>query len=304
MPQHLLNVRKVIEESLALRAEGQHAQAVSRLSEALTSVSSGALFDARGHAYRDAGDFEAALRDHSMAVCLEPFSSRYLLNRGNALLKQKEFLAAIEDFDRVIEMAPDLAKAHNSRAYCYQRVGRDDDALAGYLRSIEIAPTYASPHYNLGALRLTQGKLTEAIASFTRAYELKPDDATPLVLRADAYSELGDFQSALSDLEQVRRQHPDYWLADSRLAWLLSTCRDPSVRNGERAVELATRACDLTAWKKASALESLAAAHAERGDFDEAARWQSAAMAVLSKDELSDAAERLEQFRRREPCRQ
>ncbi len=304
MTQHLHNIRQLIEESWDLRREGRHAEAIERLSDAIASVSSGALFDARGYVYSDAGDLEAALRDQSMAVYLEPFNSGYLLNRGNVLLKQSKFLAAIEDFDRAIEMAPTFAKAHNSRAYCYEEVRRCDDAVAGYLRSIEIAPTDASPRFRLGSLRLEQGNLTQAIDSLTQAHELKPDDAKPINLRGDAYCELGQFQSALRDYEQATRLTPDCWQAVWRLAWLLGTCRDSSIRNGERAVELATRACDLTAWKNACGLEALAAAHAERGDFDEAARWQSAAIAVLPKDEVSDATERLEQFRRREPCRQ
>ena len=46
---------------------------------------------------------------------------------------------------------------------------------------------------------------------------------------------------------------------------------DVQVRNGPRAVELAERACQLTEWKTAFFLGTLAAAYAEAGQFADAA---------------------------------
>src|SRR5262249_49421907 len=66
------------------------------------------------------------------------------------------------------------------------------------------------------------------------------------------------------------------------LAQLLATCPDDKVRDGKRAVQYATTACELTDWKVPSCLETLAAAYAEAGQFEEAIRYQTRALSDLT----------------------
>src|SRR5260370_21042582 len=54
------------------------------------------------------------------------------------------------------------------------------------------------------------------------------------------------------------------------LGWLLATWGDPSVRNGERAVEVAARAELLSGGEDPLILHTLAAAYAENGQFSQA----------------------------------
>ena len=52
----------------------------------------------------------------------------------------------------------------------------------------------------------------------------------------------------------------------------MATCRDANSRNGARAIASSTKACELTDWKDAFCLTTLAAAQAETGDFEAALR--------------------------------
>ena len=56
----------------------------------------------------------------------------------------------------------------------------------------------------------------------------------------------------------------------NNLAWLLATTSDPQLRNGKEAVHLAEQACQLTQYKEAYPVGTLAAAYAEAGRFDDA----------------------------------
>jgi tetratricopeptide (TPR) repeat protein len=69
------------------------------------------------------------------------------------------------------------------------------------------------------------------------------------------------------------------------LAWLLATSPDPAVRDGGLAVEFAQKACHLTALKYRFGLESLAAAYAETGQFDQAIRYQERALMLPTRPE-------------------
>jgi len=76
-------------------------------------------------------------------------------------------------------------------------------------------------------------------------------------------------------IEQTRaalQASPDSLEALGNLAWLLATTPEEKLRNGTEAIRLASRACELTQFKDARLLGSLAAAYAECGDFTNAVR--------------------------------
>jgi hypothetical protein len=53
-----------------------------------------------------------------------------------------------------------------------------------------------------------------------------------------------------------------------------ATCLDRRFRDSQQAIQDATKACELTRWKKPDSLAALAAAYAAAGDFDAAGEWQ------------------------------
>ena len=65
-------------------------------------------------------------------------------------------------------------------------------------------------------------------------------------------------------------------------SWILATCPNSKIRDGEQAVVLATRACELTDWKEPHCLTTLAAACSEQADFENAVRWQQKAIDLLT----------------------
>jgi Flp pilus assembly protein TadD len=92
------------------------------------------------------------------------------------------------------------------------------------------------------------------------------------------------------------------------LAWQLATQPDAKIRNGAEAVQLATQACDLTSRTNAQYLESLSAAYAETGHFDEAVASANQAIALADKAGEKDVADAgwnlIQHYQSRQPYRQ
>jgi Tfp pilus assembly protein PilF len=124
---------------------------------------------------------------------------------------------------------------------------------------------------------------------FSRVLEQDSDDIRALRFRADAYLNIGEHDKAIADFEQALPAFEDDQSLLNNYAWVLATSPDDSLRDGTRALELATKAADLTGYETPHILSTLAAAYAETGDFENAKKW-SAKSIELSKKAI-DAAE-------------
>ncbi|HKI35481.1 MAG TPA: tetratricopeptide repeat protein [Gemmataceae bacterium] len=132
-----------------------------------------------------------------------------------------------------------------------------------------------------------------------------PWDADSYVKRGDGHAERGEYEKAIADYQEAMRLDPGHAEAHDSLAWLLATCPADGVRDGKRAVELATKACELSEWEDAEHVSTLAAAHAECGNFKEAVKWQTKAIEIgfEEDDDMESAREQLKLYQQRQPYR-
>src|SRR5207249_1914 len=143
-------------------------------------------------------------------------------------------------------------------------------------------------------------------ADYTEAIRLDPKRAPAYAGRGHAWYRKGEYAKAVEDYERALKLDPKNPLRLDTLAWVLATCPDDDVRDGERAVKLATRACELTRWQDGNCLDTLAAAYAEAGDFDKAVEYEKKAL----EDEEFAAANgpgaraRLRLYQRKKPFRE
>ena len=153
--------------------------------------------------------------------------------------------------------------------------------LSGTARALEIEPSLTETHHNLGMVLLSMpGRRDEAVACFQRALEIDPRLAITRYQIARALAAGGRAAEAVAQLDAALSIRPDWPAAQACLAWLLATDRAASLRNGARAVELASRADELVRGANVNVLMALAAAYAETGRFAEAEATARRALAI------------------------
>jgi tetratricopeptide (TPR) repeat protein len=229
-------------------------------------------FAYRGRAWKEEGELEKALQDLNDAIRLNPFSPVGFSNRGMVYDELQEYDNAIRDYDEALRRDPRDALTYNNRGIVYKAKRDYDQAIRDYSLAIRFDPRSSDAYFN----------------------------------RANANKSRKAYEQAVSDYSQVIRLDAKDADAYSNLAWLLATCPDGRVRNGQKAVEYATKACELTSWKSSYVLATLGVAYAEMGRFEEATRWQKKALesSQYEKEEGEQGRQRIVLFQDHLPYRE
>ena len=125
-----------------------------------------------------------------------------------------------------------------------------------------------------------------------------------LLRRAGDLVENGEIDNALHDYTEAIRLHPKNATGYREIARLRATCSNERYRDGKKAVEYATQACERSAWNDPNSVSVLAAAYAEDGDFTKAVKWQEEAVALSPENEKTKRSERLQLYRAKMPFRE
>ena len=141
----------------------------------------------------------------------------------------------------------------------------------------------------------------KALADLTAAIKLDPQFAMAFTTRGWLHVEKGDLDKALADFTAATKLAPKEALPANNLAWFRATCPDAKFRDGRQAVMLATLACKQTGYKHEEFLDTLAAAHAEAGDFKTAVKWATKTLELDPQNE--DFAEHLQLYQSGKPLR-
>jgi len=234
-------------------------------------------------------------------------SSANFHNRAIIHANRHELDDAIVDQTIAIKLAPG-APGYSARAAMWRDKGDFKQAISDSDEAIRLEPNRAVLYNNRANIWRKQREYEKAIADCNEAILLDPKDVTPFYNRALAWEKKGEFQKATTGFEDAIRLDPKFPWPCASLAWLKATCPEDKFRDGARAVALAAQASVLTNWKNSDVLDTLAAAYAEKGDFEAAIKWENEAIEFKlkswSEKTTEDERARLELYKVGKPYRQ
>ena len=224
----------------------------------------------RGQIRADQGQREIAISDFRAALDFDPQSWRALHNRGVTLAQCGRFAEAFDDITKVIDLNPQFAKAHSNRGTLYVQAGDYDRAMADFDAALKLDPTLLPALVGRGRLCHLAGRLDEALVNLSNAIDQDGTDADVICSRGDLLVDLGQYGEALDDYARAIDLNPKLQHAYRNGAWLLATCPDDSIRDVEGALNGAKAALECGYGERHAALDTMAAALANAGRYDEA----------------------------------
>lgn len=111
--------------------------------------------------------------------------------------------AALRDFSRAIVLNPTSTDAYRGRARILVFLGRTSEALADFNVAVATDPENATQWYARGDYYMNIGDFDAASRDYTQAIEIEPDNIAAYASRAWARRMLGDFMGALADCDIV-----------------------------------------------------------------------------------------------------
>ncbi len=203
-------------------------------------------------------------------------------NLGNALVARGDVDGALAQYQAALQTAPNDASTHVNLANTLATAGRFDEARAHYTEALRLRPSYADAHANLGTALARAGETGEAVEHLREAVRLDPDFLNARLNLAHVLADSGAASEAATQYRELLRRRPNASPALVGLAWLLATSMDASVRDGRQAIDLAERA-RRAGGDDAGALDTLAAALAESGRFEDAGRIGTRALELAER---------------------
>jgi tetratricopeptide (TPR) repeat protein len=337
------NTRALTVLGSLLAAEGKLEEAKRRYALALSySPSNPETHFNLGKLLDQEGKLDEAIAEYSQSLWSRQWRDKAHILMGVALAKQHQYEQAAAHYQAALALNPASATAENNLARVLHTQGRMAEAMEHYEAALKLNPGLAPAHNNLGVLLLQQGRLDEGVGHLREAVRLLPRDAESqynlalglnqqenwkeaAVIFASlapggpndpklhceyglALAHLGQTREAMSHYARALRLQPDYPEALERLAWIAATDPRPELRNGTEALNMARRACELTANKQARCLATLAAAYAEAGRFTEAISTAEAAEQLAAsagqKEVTAKCVRLLETFKSGKPWRE
>lgn len=214
---------------------------------------------------------------------------------------------SIDALKEALRQEPGSVDAHIGLGFAYATQGQWQKAIDSYQEALRLEPHSAKALCGLGLAHAGLGHWPQAVQSLSQAVVQAPQLSVFHRKLAHALYKQGDRARARSEYKEASRLEPGWPQACAQQAWTLATHPEARVRNASEALRLAEEVCQAADAPDAGALDVLAAAQAENGQYAEAAatarRARDLAAASKNSRQERDIEEHLRNYEAGRPLR-
>jgi len=233
-----------------------------------------------------------------------PLYAKAFTNMTGALLLRGKAAAAEPVCLEALKLQPEAADAHHGMGMVLRGLKRFEEAEKEFLEAIRLDPLYVAPSGQLGGMAEGQGRLDVAEEHYRRVLQLRPRSLDAHIRLLRVLKLRAKTKDVVEVLRSKLKLQPENLNDLNELARILATSTDDGVRNGAEAVKLALEACELTGFKKAKLVATLAAAYAETGQFEQAVELQQQVVFSAPPKQRKEQKRILELYKSDKPLRE
>ncbi len=225
---------------------------------------------------------EQFLDDHSFVL------------QGQTNLKFQDPERAEAAYRQALALNPSNAQAMFSLAAVLAERGRAEEAVDWFRATLKVDPDSFESHLALGMQLMNLGRCGEAVTALEEAVHRRPEYSPARCYLGMAFQSQGRFELALAQYTCALEHDPDSAPALSLAAYVLATCPQRELRNGDAAVKMAERACELTQFNDPKFLATLGRVYAEVGRHPEAVKASQQAVELARRSGQEEFARQVE----------
>jgi len=230
----------------------------------------------RGQELIDQGRYSDAVNVLSQSVQTDSTNASTYLSLGVAKFYAGDQEGAIREFEHTLRLDPTESKAYYNLAGIYRTNGDLEKSEQQYRAAIDSNPRHGHAHLELADILRRGGDCEAAIPHYEQSVVILPGNVDARLRLAICRTRMGDFQIARELLDEGLAANPgDVGFLDG-MARILAASDDESVRDGDRALELAEKA--IYSVSRVETIETVAMALAEVGRYEDAAKVQNEAL--------------------------
>ena len=213
---------------------------------------------------------------------------------GAILVDQKKFEQAADAFRGALQASPNHRQSHLELAAVLSQLSQHAEAAEHYAAALERRQNDPELRTKLAMALLNSGKPEQATKELALAINYRPSAAAHHQL-GNILISLGRTREAVENFRKALALQPEFGPAANNLAWLLATHED--VLSPAEAVLIAEQLVRQPRDRTSGNLDTLAAAYAADGQFDQAVEIASEAIKVAKLKGDIAKSERIENRR-------